>query len=227
MSETRLHVFTINGVRVQAADRRASVAAGIVACELQSDCYGLGRIDFKPGDVILDIGAHIGLFAVYAGLRFPEVLIHAFEPFPDNCELLRENLKRNRVGNVRVHNLGVSGDGRLLEMATNPENSGGASCHSFTLTHRRTGMIPSTTLDGVFDSLGIDACKLLKIDCEGSEYEILFSTSALPKVEYLSGEFHFNDHLLGMGYTAEGLLQHCRKYIEPGKLKVSSCRMRQ
>jgi FkbM family methyltransferase len=227
MTGTKLHQFTISGLLVEVADWQESIAADTVAWELQHNCYGLDRIDFKAGDVILDIGAHIGLFASYAGLRFPEVLIHAFEPFPDNCELLRENLERNRVGNVRVHNLGISGDGRFLEMATDPENSGGASCHALTLTHRRTGMIPSTTLDGVFDSLGIDRCKLLKIDCEGSEHEILLSTSALPKVEYLSGEFHINDHLLSMGHTLEGLLLHCRKHIGPGKLTVGACYMSQ
>jgi hypothetical protein len=112
-------------------------------------------------------------------------------------------------------------------MATNPKNTGGASCYSLTQTHRRTGMIPSSTLDAAFAALGIERCKLLKIDCEGSEYEILLSTRALPSVEYLSGEFHYNDFLLGKGYTADGLLRHCQKHIEPDKLLVTFCRMRQ
>jgi FkbM family methyltransferase len=227
MQETTLHHFDIDGLRLSAADRRDSIAAAAIADELEADCYGLRRIDFRAGDLVVDVGAHVGLFASYVGLRFPQVLVHAFEPFPDNFELLRENLARNRVGNVRAHNLAISGDGRFLEMTTNPKNSGGATSYSRTQTHRRTGMIPSSTLDDAFDSLGVERCKLLKIDCEGSEYEILLSTGALRRVEYLSGEFHYNDFLRGKGYTVDGLLRHCLNHIEPAKLLVTGCRMSQ
>lgn len=225
MTEAKL--FSIKGVDVWAADLPGSDSAEIVAGELMDDCYGLDRIDFAPGDVVLDVGAHVGLFASYVGLRYPGVTVHAFEPFPDNFGLLRENVGRNRAANVRLHNFGISGDGRLLKMATNPENSGGASCHSLTLDDRPADMIPSATLDAVFDALGIESCKLLKIDCEGSEYEILLATRSLEKVEYLSGEFHSNDFLLAQGHTPEGLLRHCEKYVEPAKLVVKSCVMSQ
>ena len=218
---TEALLFSIKGVDIRAADLPGSVSAELVAHELRDDCYGLDRIDFAPGDVVLDVGAHIGLFAAYVGLRHPGVTVHAFEPFPDNFGLLRENVERNRVSNVRIYPFAISGDGRLLKMATNPENSGGASCHSLTLTDRPADMIPSATLDAVFDALDLERCKLLKIDCEGSEYEILLATRSLEKVEYLSGEFHYNDLLLAQGHTPEGLRQHCEKYIEPYKLVIS------
>lgn len=225
MTEARL--FSIKGVDIWAADLPGSIALDTVTRELRHDCYGLDRIDFAPGDIVLDVGAHVGLFASYVGLRYPEVSVHAFEPFPDNFELLRANVGRSGASNVRIYPFAVSGDGRLLKMATNPENSGGATCHSLTLTYGAADMIPSATLDAVFDALGIERCKLLKIDCEGSEYEILLATRSLEKVEYLSGEFHFNDLLLAQGHTPEGLLRHCEKYIEPFKLVVTSCRMSQ
>lgn len=219
MTEARL--FSINDVNIRAADLPGSISLDTITWELRHDCYGLDSIDFARGDVVLDVGAHIGLFAAYVGLRYPDVLIHSFEPFPDNFELLRENVERNRVSNVRIYPFAISGDGRLLKMATNPENSGGATCHSRTLTDRPTDMIPSATLDAVFDALDLERCKLLKIDCEGSEYEILLATRSLGKVEYLSGEFHYNDLLLAQGHTPEGLRQHCEKYIEPYKLVIS------
>jgi Methyltransferase FkbM domain len=112
-------------------------------------------------------------------------------------------------------------------MAAHPENSGGASCHSLTLTYGAADMIPSAALDAVFDALGIENCKLLKIDCEGSEYEILLASRSLEKVEYLSGEFHFNDLLLAQGHTPEGLRRYCEKYIAPSKLAVLPCEMDQ
>ena len=202
-----------------------SISPEIIAYELQNDCYGLNRIDFMPGDAVIDIGAHIGMFAIYTALRFPEIVIHAFEAFPQNIELLEQNLDRNGITTVRIHRQGVSGDGRLLEMVTDPRNSGGSTCYSRMLEHGRSTGIPSTTLDHIFDSLGIEKCKLLKIDCEGSEYEILFSTHSLSKVEYLSGEFHYNQLLQSYGYTVEGLLEHCESQIARDKLLIQTINM--
>jgi len=221
----RVQSFVINGFPIELADKPVSRAANIIAWELTVDCYGLNRIDFKPGDVVIDIGAHIGFFAIYTALRFPEILIHSFEPFPENYELLQQNLQRNGITTVRTYQQGVSGDGRLLEMVTNPQNSGSASCYSRTLEYGRTSGLPSTTLDHIFDSLSVDKCKLLKIDCEGSEYEILSSTRSLAKVEYLSGEFHQNEWLLSQGYTFEGLLKLCEGQIGPDKLSIKRCYM--
>jgi len=221
----RVQSFVIHGFTIDVADKPASRAANIIAWELDDDCYDLDRIDFKPGDVVIDIGAHIGFFAIYTALRFPQVVIHSFEPFPENYELLQQNLERNGITNVRTYQLGVSGSGRPLDMVTNPQNSGNSTCYSRTLEYSRTTGIPSTTLDHIFDSLGIDKCKLLKIDCEGSEYEILFSTRSLAKVEYLSGEFHQNGLLLSQGYTCEGLSKYCEDQIGPDKLTIKTCDM--
>lgn len=220
-----IHRVNINGFLIEVVDVPQSISPEIIACELSSDCYGLDRIDFTPGEVVIDIGAHIGMFAIYTALRFPKVLIHAFEPFPENFELLEQNLERNGITTVRLHREGVTSDGRFIEMVTNPRNSGGSTCHSRTLEHGRISGIPSTTLDHIFDSRGIDKCKLLKIDCEGSEYEILFSTNTLSKVEYLSGEFHHNQVLRSYGYTVEGLLEYCETQIAQDKLLIKTTHM--
>lgn len=222
----KVHSFVINGIPLEVSDTPNSIAPLIIAGELYSDCYGLNRIDFKRDDVIIDIGAHIGMFAIYAALRFPHVVIHAFEPYPENFAQLKQNLDRNGITTVRIHHQGVSGDGRLLEMVSSPLNSGGATCHSRTLEQGRSTGIPSITLDQIFDSLGVDNCKLLKIDCEGGEYEILFSTHSLSKVEYLSGEFHYNQLLRDQGYSVAGLLRHCETQIAPDKLSIKTTNMR-
>ena len=154
----KVHSFVINGFPIEVADMPKSISPLIIYGELQADCYGLNRIDFKPGDVIIDIGAHIGMFAIYTALRFPQVVIHAFEPFPENFERLKQNLDRNGITTVRIHHQGATGDGRLLEMVTSPQNSGGSTCHSRTLEYGRITGIPSTTLDHIFDSLGVDKC---------------------------------------------------------------------
>jgi FkbM family methyltransferase len=219
MAETKHHKFLIRGIPVEASDFEESFAAEVVAEELHQDYYAIDSINFEANDVVVDIGGHVGLFAIYLGLRFPEILIHSFEPFPENYELFRHNLTLNPgVSNVRLHHFALSQDGRELEMVTNPTNSGGATCYSTTLTCRPSGLIPSLTLDQVFEFFGIKTCKLLKIDCEGSEHEILLSTRVLPRVEHLSGEVHMNRLLQDRGYSFERLREHCQTHVDKDKI---------
>jgi FkbM family methyltransferase len=220
----RYHKFKIRGVPISVFDSCCSRAASFVARELQNDTYGVSRIAFAPGDVVLDIGAHIGLFSIYMGLCFPDIIIHSFEPFPPNYRLLSENIKLNEVQNVHLHNLALSGNGRMLQMATNSRNSGGATAYSVTLSHLRTSGVPSITLDEVFAQCEIARCKLLKIDCEGAEYEVLLSSRSISRVEHLSGEVHVNE-LLSKIYRPTDLIEYCERNIDPKKVVLRICRM--
>ena len=220
-SGTTLHRIAIGRILIEAYEWQGSLSAGWVANELQRGYYGLYNIPFQQNDIVIDIGAHIGLVAIYLGLRFPGIKIHSFEPFPDNYELAKLNLSINHVTNVELHPLAVTSDGRAIEMATDPKNSGGATSMSSSLQHRRTSGISSTTLDSIFEAFSIRKCKLLKIDCEGSEHEILTSTTRLRDIEYLIGEFHINARLVSEGHTVRGLISHCAKSIHPSKIMVT------
>lgn len=59
-----------------------------------------------PGEII-DCGANIGTFSVWAAAVFPDVPLHCYEPEPDNVTRLRENLAVNRIANAQVHPVGV------------------------------------------------------------------------------------------------------------------------
>ena len=56
----------------------------------------------------LDIGANIGLTTIPVA-RNRHICCHAFEPDPDNFELLQENVRHNVGGNVRLHNVEPAG----------------------------------------------------------------------------------------------------------------------
>lgn len=57
----------------------------------------------KPGDVVLDLGAHIGYYTLLAaGLAGPSGRVFAFEPHPRNAWYLRQHVRMNRCGNVEV-----------------------------------------------------------------------------------------------------------------------------
>jgi hypothetical protein len=82
--QRELHRYEINGVPLLAYDEEGSLAADRVAGELASDVYGLEMVPFQPGDVAIDIGAHIGLVSIYIAKRWPFLRIYAFEPYLPN-----------------------------------------------------------------------------------------------------------------------------------------------
>lgn len=152
----------------------------------------------------------------------------AFEPVPDNFQNLLRNLQLNGVNNVVSHALAVTKDGRSFEMIAHlASNSGGATGYlrDMKLPGHSYFIVASTTLEAVFQKYTLPFVKLLKIDCEGGEHEILLNTQCLPKVEYLSGEFHINDYLQKQGYSNELLAAHCSRYISSEKLKFKAIRM--
>jgi hypothetical protein len=106
-------------------------------------------------------------------------------------------------------------------------NSGGATANLRDMRLRGHSYFKaeSTTLDAVFTVNDIKHCKLLKIDIEGSEHEVLLNSSCLSRIEYLVGEFHINDNLRAQGYAIESLQEHLKRFIPEHKTRVTSCRM--
>jgi FkbM family methyltransferase len=65
-------------------------------------------IAVRAGDVVLDVGANIGIFGVRAVHAFPDVKVFAFEPIPDIFSVLEANAKEHGDGRLVPLNFGVS-----------------------------------------------------------------------------------------------------------------------
>ena len=183
--------YQIDDVSLFVYDEAGSQAGQWVAWELQKDDYCVRDMHFDDGDVVIDIGAHIGLFSMYLAKRWPTLKVLAFEPFPCNYRNCAENLRINGVDNVILSPKAIVHEKRRLSMAADPATLEvrAPSCENSKHTVSKDD-IPTITLDEVFQVHAIDRYKLLKIDCEGMEYEILRGTQVLDKIEYLCGEFH-------------------------------------
>ncbi len=218
---------TLNDVTLKLYDYDTSFALLAVYRELKHDCYGINNIAFKENDIVIDIGGHVGFFSLYLAKRFPFVTIYTFEPTPHNYRNLVENIKVNGVKNVTAFNKAVTRDGRKLDMLVHPSNTGGASGQQkdLHLPEHEFFSAESTTLDGIFREESIEKCKLLKIDCEGSEHEILLNTDVLSRIDYLAGEFHINSFLTNEGYSLDKLREHCEHFIDPTHMSITECRM--
>ena len=97
--------------------------------------YELNELDFlrrtvRPGQHVVDCGAHIGLFAMHlADAVGPSGSVTAFEPFPANADCLDRSIRENRFeGRVRLVRaaVGEAAGTRPLVYAPNTINSGGA-----------------------------------------------------------------------------------------------------
>ncbi len=144
---------------------------------------------FKTDATVIDIGGHIGSFAALAGILAKNGRVYTFEPDTDNFRQLQENISINKLGNVRAHNMAVtntSGKRTFFKDHLNCAEGG------FFKKGGSSVEVPTLTLEDIFRTNNITSCDLLKIDCEGSEYEILLGApdSILNKIKKISMELH-------------------------------------
>ena len=142
----------------------------------------------KP--VAVDIGANVGGFCISNSHLFDN--IYAFEPYKKNIELITLGLETMNIENVTVFPQAVhSKDGEVLSLKSpNLDCSGDITCVS------QEGLIDvgetciTVTLEKIMSELKIDKIDYLKMDCEGSEYDILENFDNLDKVDVLCLEIH-------------------------------------
>ncbi len=203
-----------------------SRAAYYICKEIFKGHYDIKNLNISKNDVMIDIGAHVGMISILYAKLYPELTIYAFEPMPRNYKTLIKNIELNNVTNVIPHNLAITKDGRDISMVIGLNNTGGATqcLNNIHLgENHENAEVSSLTLNEVFERYKVSTCKVLKVDCEGSEYEILLNTNVLSSVENIIGEFHINDFLKNQGYTIPKLIEHCKSYgIAP---KVQKCNM--
>lgn len=167
---------------------------------VESSCYlPSAGFQIRAGDTVLDVGANVGLFSIWAASRVPSARIFAFEAASDNYLALAENIRSNRLENISAHNYAVS-DGRSRHVTLYRGFHGGIhsirpeyrNWDSRTGRPRKTERVRAITLEQIFRRFRIGAVDFLKLDCEGAEYDILLSTPAgiLTRIRKIVGEYH-------------------------------------
>jgi FkbM family methyltransferase len=142
-----------------------------------------------PGDVVVDIGANIGTFSVYASKACGASRVVSFEPFPDNYRMLSKNAAQKQLRNITCVNRAVGGSRGRRTLGLDPVDCG---CHSLVMgSFGRTVEVECITLQDVFEQFSLAKVDYLKMDCEGAEYEILENaTSRLKQIRRISMETH-------------------------------------
>jgi FkbM family methyltransferase len=144
-------------------------------------------------DTILDIGAGLGDFSVHAAFGHPNRAVAAFEPFAESFGLLEENLRLNGIRNVRAFPLAVGGRSGQMLLQTSTVAAVQYSTASAEGGGLSTALpVEGVTLEQALDMAGFARCGLLKVDCEGGEFDIFLSASpaALERVDRIVMEYH-------------------------------------
>lgn len=167
--------------------------------------YSKEGFEIQETDTVIDIGGHIGVFAVFAANLARKGHVYSFEPFKENYDLLRKNVALNEFQNVTMENLAIGKENGQFRFYIRPKklkkgevayNSGG---HSFHLIKDSDTYIDVQTksFDTIVENYKFDKIDFLKIDCEGAEFDILFNASeeTLKKVSKITMECHpFEDN---------------------------------
>ena len=146
------------------------------------------------GDVVIDIGAHVGVFTIKAAKAVGEKgQVVAIEPEPKNVALLRHNIASNGIENVIVIGKAVTSYKGKAKLNL----SDVSSCDSIAqpLPYSRGDYIEVETdsLDNIVSELGLSRVDFIKIDAEGSEPEILKGaerTLAHPNIKLAIAAYH-------------------------------------
>jgi FkbM family methyltransferase len=174
------------------------MARDLVA-EIFSDNYKVleSKLEFLPGDVILDVGACEGMFSIMLAKLFPQTRIIALEPVPRTFYHMLRNIGLNGCSNIEAYNVGLGAEiGKTTMFVGLKGDSGGSSAvMTFNPEWHEKVDVEIIGMDDAFELYGIDRVKLLKMDVEGMEYDILYNASVLGKVDYFTGEVHINARL--------------------------------
>lgn len=130
--------------------------------------------EIEEDDVVYDVGANTGLYTLFAAKACPDGEVIAFEPYPPNLSLLKQDIARNQLQNVETVDMALSDSVGSIEFSQPTEDDMGYGSSAIEVTESEaTVNIPTTTGDQLVADREIPAPNVIKIDVEGSEPLVL------------------------------------------------------
>ncbi|GAB3507510.1 hypothetical protein GCM10027341_42180 [Spirosoma knui] len=133
--------------------------------------------------VVVDIGANAGFFDIQLLSKLNKATIFAYEPMPANINMLSQTLTQNPrlQQNVRLFQMAVTGQPMdKLDLFAEPEENAqvvASMFMGFNENNTQKITVPCITLTDIIKENNLESIDLLKLDCEGSEYDIIYNTS--------------------------------------------------
>ena len=176
------------------------------------------KFEIKKNDIVIDIGAHIGYFTIYAANSANEGTVYSIEPYKESFEILKKNLKLNNLTNVKSFHIAISKVTEQITLYIDKKNQIGNSIFKTDETIE-SEKVESFSLKDFVKSNKIEKIDFLKIDCEGAEFKILlnFDKELMKKINKISAEVHENSNT----YSLDKLVD----FLKKNNFKVNTSNM--
>lgn len=174
-----------DGARVRC---RLVDAGSLLSVNVDGD-YDLPGIDWRSMQAIVDVGAHVGTFTLWAALRAPRARILSVEPNPNTFAFLQRNVADNGLTDRVMAVNAAAGPARGLGTLELVEHSLGTR-----LARNGGGTVTAQveTIPDLLERADMREVDFLKMDCEGTEYEIFDALDAetLRRFKTIACEYH-------------------------------------
>ena len=159
----------------------ARIKLGLYPKELQTRYPDIADVDLGRGDVVIDVGANIGQFSEVALAYNPLIELHAFEPIPAVFKELSNRMAA--FGDVKLSNCALGSQSTQGELKVrrfdectsllNPTDKLEQGLLGLDLSVEDTIRIEISTLDEYVKQNSVEQIKLIKLDVQGYELEVL------------------------------------------------------
>jgi len=148
------------------------IGASALEIITENGLYECGPVVLRPKDIVIDAGAHLGIFTIFAAYKIgPMGKVYAFEPVTQSRNLLIESVKFNYLSNIQIESFALGDSQQNLEITLDNHNTGAASG-----VFNRGGIkqkVEQITLDKFIKENNISKIDFIKADIEGMERNLL------------------------------------------------------
>ncbi|MDE3202549.1 MAG: FkbM family methyltransferase [Acidobacteriota bacterium] len=157
---------------------RDETEADFIECFLRN-CYGLGR-QLGTLRTVVDVGAHAGFFALAVSSHYPEAIVDCYEPNPRILPFLQANVVHSKM---RIFAEAIGSEEGWVSLIDDGQTD------QARVEHESGADVAQITMQTVLERAG-GAIDLLKLNCEGAEWDILKPGIPWERVRHLRFEYH-------------------------------------
>jgi polysaccharide biosynthesis protein PslF len=196
----RFDVHRIRGQDILVSDSRNQTNITDAVWRTEHDHFLTQLCVFRDKDVVVYIGAQVGIGVMHLAKRFPSIRIYAVEPDKRKFKQLQLNIEVNNISNVHAVNLAVADFNGTTKLYSGPSDDEWTTINPQFARRRKSFMVQDVEVRAIwslFEELGIKECRMLKISAWGSIKKILDSIPSSIRIDYLCGEVDGSDCNIG------------------------------